>query len=64
RLPVEVNSEIFIHCLPSGPEGFDSIKYDRMKPRSRNAPLLLLQICRTWRDIALGTPRLWSTVKL
>ncbi|KAJ6465904.1 hypothetical protein C8R47DRAFT_44503 [Mycena vitilis] len=35
-----------------------------MKPRSRNAPLLLLKICRSWRDIALGTPRLWSTVKL
>ncbi|KAJ7126759.1 hypothetical protein C8R44DRAFT_104367 [Mycena epipterygia] len=50
-LPVEVTSEIFIHCLPTTPSA----------PRSSDAPLLLARVCRPWRNIALFTPRLWST---
>ncbi|KAJ7069150.1 hypothetical protein C8F01DRAFT_509286 [Mycena amicta] len=53
RAPDDVLRTIFIHSLPndrnialSGVEG----------------PLLLGQICRRWRDIALMTPRLWATM--
>ncbi|KAJ7820687.1 hypothetical protein B0H13DRAFT_1702757, partial [Mycena leptocephala] len=50
-LPNEVTSEIFLHCLPDAP----SI------PSSITAPLLLLKICKRWRDIALKTPALWAS---
>ncbi|KAJ7707471.1 hypothetical protein B0H17DRAFT_1174521 [Mycena rosella] len=50
-LPMEVTSEIFVHCLP----GASAI------PRTTDAPLLLARICRQWRDIALSLPQLWST---
>ncbi|KAJ7641727.1 hypothetical protein FB45DRAFT_1054162 [Roridomyces roridus] len=52
RLPLEISSDIFIRCLPSrpGPEIFPSI------------PMLFLEICSTWTDIALSTPALWARV--
>ncbi|KAK7448797.1 hypothetical protein VKT23_013527 [Stygiomarasmius scandens] len=50
RLSPELLSEIFVHCLPS----------EHLPTRcSHEAPLLLLRICKRWREIALGTPRLW-----
>jgi len=27
-----------------------------------NGPLLLTQICRRWRDVAISTPRIWTTI--
>ncbi|KAF7335528.1 F-box domain-containing protein [Mycena venus] len=50
-LPSEVTSEIFLHCLPDAPS----------VPSSITAPLLLLKICRRWRDVALKTPALWAS---
>ncbi|KAJ6543984.1 hypothetical protein B0H19DRAFT_1238557, partial [Mycena capillaripes] len=67
-LPAEVTTEIFIQCVP--PEEADfrggdfDIERDRMVPRLTNAPLLLLQICQVWRNVALATPRLWSTIQV
>ncbi|KAJ7176016.1 hypothetical protein C8R46DRAFT_1080419 [Mycena filopes] len=49
RLPTEISSEIFRYCLP-------------ISPRAATAPMLLLQICSSWADIALSTPALWSTI--
>ncbi|KAG1740254.1 hypothetical protein EDD22DRAFT_324344 [Suillus occidentalis] len=49
RLPPEILSLIFHHCVP---EGYWS-------PASNQAPLLLTRICRPWRDVALNTPSLW-----
>ncbi|KAJ7887385.1 hypothetical protein B0H13DRAFT_892548 [Mycena leptocephala] len=53
-LPNEITSEIFLHFLP---------KYPRC-PRLTGilSPNLLTQICRTWREIALGTPALWRAI--
>ncbi|KAJ7745472.1 hypothetical protein DFH07DRAFT_17623 [Mycena maculata] len=51
-LPTEITTEIFTCCLPKTPRD----------PRSCDAPLLLTRICQQWRDIALSTPRLWTTV--
>ncbi|KAG0704597.1 hypothetical protein DFH29DRAFT_365883 [Suillus ampliporus] len=53
RLPTEVLSQIFDHCLPV-PE--DS----RLSSSSRlEAPMLLTEVCRRWREVAVGIPGLW-----
>ncbi|KAJ7453697.1 hypothetical protein B0H11DRAFT_1820391 [Mycena galericulata] len=53
RLPPEISSEIFTQCLPLLAE-----------PGARNIPMLLLNICNTWTDIALSTPALWAAVRV
>ena len=51
-LPVELLAEIFLLCLPS----------EISKPPSPTAaPLLVAQICRRWRSIALDLPPLWAS---
>ncbi|KAJ7841811.1 hypothetical protein B0H14DRAFT_2316031, partial [Mycena olivaceomarginata] len=49
-LPSEIVSQIFLQCLPA---------HNRIRPSPRKAPLVLAQICRYWRQIALSTGRLW-----
>ncbi|KAJ7453628.1 hypothetical protein B0H11DRAFT_2288133 [Mycena galericulata] len=51
RLPLEISSEIFIQCLPPLP----------LPPGPHQIPMILLNICRAWTDIALSTPALWTT---
>ena len=51
RLSVDVLSVIFSHCLATR-------RNPIMSPSE--APILLTQICRDWRSIALSIPRLWS----
>ncbi|KAJ7438119.1 hypothetical protein B0H11DRAFT_1935472 [Mycena galericulata] len=53
-LPPEIISKIFVHCLPP----------DDTPPAPQLAPLLIAQICRHWRAIALGTPELWMNIYL
>ncbi|KAJ7101304.1 hypothetical protein B0H15DRAFT_943641 [Mycena belliarum] len=55
RLPDDVVRDIFAQCLPSHRNPIVS---------SDEAPLLLCQICRHWRDLALTTPRLWSSLHI
>ncbi|KAK7035982.1 F-box domain-containing protein [Favolaschia claudopus] len=50
RLPLELSSQIFLHCRP------------RARPNPRFAPILFLNICNAWTDIALSLPELWSTI--
>nr|GAT53100.1 predicted protein [Mycena chlorophos] len=50
-LPAEIVAEVFKHCADGD--------HNRASPRS--CPLLLLRVCRLWRDIASSTPALWST---
>jgi hypothetical protein len=52
-LPPEISSHIFLHAIPT-----------HSKPSSLTAPLLLTQICRQWRAIALATPSLWQSLTL
>ncbi|KAF8882227.1 hypothetical protein BD779DRAFT_935519 [Infundibulicybe gibba] len=54
-LPVEILTEIFLCCL-------DASEY--ITPSRRDAPLLLCQICRHWREVALSTPLLWSSLEV
>ncbi|KIM41496.1 hypothetical protein M413DRAFT_72067, partial [Hebeloma cylindrosporum] len=53
RLPRDVLHEIFLHCLPV---------HHNPVIKSSQAPLLLTQICSSWRAIALSSPRLWSKI--
>ncbi|KAJ7122169.1 hypothetical protein C8R44DRAFT_530196, partial [Mycena epipterygia] len=48
-IPSELTSEIFLHCLPDKP----------VLPSASAAPILLGMICREWRFIPHGDPRLW-----
>ena len=51
RLPMDVLGVIFSHCLATHRNPVMS---------ASEAPILLTQICRDWRSIALSIPRLWS----
>ena len=62
RFPRDVLAEIFVHCLPEV----------KLWPRISNvghstknvAPLLLCNVCSSWRALALSTPRLWQDLFL
>jgi len=53
KLSPEVLGDIFAQCLPHSPVAISS----------RDCPLLLLQVCRLWRQVAFGTPVLWTTLE-
>ncbi|KAJ7693873.1 hypothetical protein B0H17DRAFT_1132258 [Mycena rosella] len=55
-LPPEITSEIFVQCLP------DRRQWDVVNPDE--APLLLMHVCSAWRNIAVSTPALWSTLEI
>lgn len=58
RLPPELLSEIFERCLDvENPRILFS-----MTARSKEAPLLLARVCRSWRAITYSTPRLWRDI--
>ncbi|KAJ7283852.1 hypothetical protein C8J57DRAFT_1498855 [Mycena rebaudengoi] len=51
RLPRDIIQELFAACLPA----------DRNPVMdASDAPIILTQICRSWRTIALSTPCLWA----
>lgn len=49
---MEVWQMIFLNCLPTS----------RTPPCAQNGPLLLCQICRVFRKIAISMPTLWSSI--
>ncbi|KAJ6558195.1 hypothetical protein B0H19DRAFT_1150331 [Mycena capillaripes] len=53
RLPLELLSDILLECLPPLPE-----------PRVDHFPMLLLNVCSTWTDIALSIPHIWTAIKI
>ncbi|KAK7048937.1 hypothetical protein R3P38DRAFT_2467342, partial [Favolaschia claudopus] len=53
RLPFEIVSIIFAYCLTESASP---------TPNPGMAPMLLAQICRFWRNIALATPALWTAI--
>ncbi|TEB37991.1 hypothetical protein FA13DRAFT_1725615 [Coprinellus micaceus] len=56
RLPAEIMGNIFFHArAPS--DCYASF-------RTGDAPLVLLRVCRLWRDIALNTPTLWASMDI
>ncbi|KAL0070005.1 hypothetical protein AAF712_002902 [Marasmius tenuissimus] len=57
RLPADIWGEIFAYCLPAN-------QLNVAVCTVKEAPLLLTTICRTWREVALNTPRLWNSVHI
>ncbi|KAG2021078.1 hypothetical protein CC2G_006342 [Coprinopsis cinerea AmutBmut pab1-1] len=53
RLPLEILERLFALCV-SGLYGYSTPRY----------PLAWAQVCRLWRQVALNSPRLWSTIDL
>ncbi|KAF9480392.1 hypothetical protein BDN70DRAFT_616442 [Pholiota conissans] len=51
NLPYDVIREIFVHCVSTDPF---------RQPRATLEPMLLTQICSSWRSIALDCPTLWN----
>lgn len=58
HLPDEVLGMTFVKCLPSP---------DRLLcffTNAKEAPLLLVLVCKRWRRVALSTPRLWMHISI
>ncbi|KIM39883.1 hypothetical protein M413DRAFT_446804 [Hebeloma cylindrosporum] len=55
RLPPDLLAEIFMYCLP---------RQKFIRPAPDQAPLLLAQICTSWRRASISTPRLWASLEL
>ncbi|KAF7366750.1 F-box domain-containing protein [Mycena sanguinolenta] len=53
-LPFELSSEIFLQCLPPSPS----------PNKPYEAPMLLMNVCRAWTQVALSTPLLWTSIDL
>ncbi|KAF8952095.1 hypothetical protein BDZ97DRAFT_1880914 [Flammula alnicola] len=53
NLPHELLGEIFVMCLPQ-------YHMDHIQPDVAVAPMLLCQVCSTWRTVALTTAKLWA----
>ncbi|KAJ7429493.1 hypothetical protein FB451DRAFT_1328394 [Mycena latifolia] len=60
-LPFEITAKFFVHCLPLPHENFYSESPMAQELRE-TVPLVLLSVCRAWRNDAIATPSLWSTV--
>ncbi|KAJ7461668.1 hypothetical protein FB451DRAFT_486696 [Mycena latifolia] len=52
-IPYEITSEIFLHCLPDS---------EFVAPNPKKAPLLVSQISKRMRAVALSTPALWCSL--
>ncbi|KAJ3570921.1 hypothetical protein NP233_g4091 [Leucocoprinus birnbaumii] len=55
RLPVDIVEEIFYHCLPVAHNAVTSV---------HEPPLVLGRVCKTWRQVAYSTPRLWTSIHI
>lgn len=61
-LPREVLTEIFTSCLPKWEQ---PLQYHIDQPDTLNrqyVPWILTQVCHDWRQVALSSPRLWTTI--
>jgi len=56
QLPSEIMGEIFLQCL---------LRKDYfVRPRSYDAPMVLCGVSHHWREVALSTPALWSSISV
>ena len=53
KLPIEILQEIFIACLPTA--------HNPVMSRWES-PILLTQVCSSWRSVAHATPQLWKAI--
>lgn len=57
KLAPELVARIFIYCVP-----VQELRESAF--RANEAPLLVAQICRGWRQVALSTPHLWTRMAI
>ncbi|KAJ2936763.1 hypothetical protein H1R20_g326, partial [Candolleomyces eurysporus] len=57
RFPREVMELIFMHSIPPTASRKSNLSIC-------HAPLVLLRVCKLWREITLTTPQLWASVEL
>ena len=55
KLPIDILQEIFIACLPTAHNSVMS---------KREPPILLTQVCSSWRIVAHATPQLWKSIHI
>ena len=60
RLPEEILLQIFEHCADE--EAQEWFKYGRFLTPNPKFPTRMAGVCRRWRSIALGCPRLWRRI--
>ncbi|KAK7022301.1 hypothetical protein R3P38DRAFT_2960366 [Favolaschia claudopus] len=63
RLPVELLSQIFKLC-PRAFHRSQEAEEGYSHPNPLLAPLLLLGVCRLWRDIVISCPSFWNAIDL
>jgi hypothetical protein len=61
QLPNELMVKIFLSCLPDYMEYWQSTRMLHVY-RAQDAPLLLCGVCHSWRQLAITTRSLWSTI--
>ncbi|KAJ7178371.1 hypothetical protein C8R43DRAFT_455689 [Mycena crocata] len=65
RMPRDIWEEIFLHCLPASSNPDTPIcNRQSTTPVHLSAPLILLQVCRAWRTVALSLPDLWTSLSV
>ncbi|KAK7001871.1 F-box domain-containing protein [Favolaschia claudopus] len=64
-LPVEITSEIFAHYFNEVLFEVDGLALCHLHTArdESDGPLILSQVCRAWRTIAINTPSLWCRVR-
>ncbi|KAF9479376.1 hypothetical protein BDN70DRAFT_878859 [Pholiota conissans] len=63
KLPPEILATIFQACVED-PSYYNSFEAADPPASFPPPPFLLGAVCRTWRDIAWSTPRLWSSITI
>ncbi|KAF9530976.1 hypothetical protein CPB83DRAFT_833981 [Crepidotus variabilis] len=66
RLPVELASRIFTHCLPypASLNVFSTLEDEADEEYTQPIPFILASVSAQWRRIALATPQLWNILSL
>jgi hypothetical protein len=66
NLPVEILQEIFFQCLPnlSSIHALPGFWRQESFASQKNAPLLLCNVCKQWRTVAISSPNLWTTMSV
>ncbi|KAJ7165853.1 hypothetical protein C8R46DRAFT_1096391, partial [Mycena filopes] len=60
-LPFDIVSEIFAHSAPAFQ---DAEAITVFRSNKRPTAVNLTQVCRTWRHVALNTPKLWASFRI
>ncbi|RDB19456.1 hypothetical protein Hypma_013688 [Hypsizygus marmoreus] len=62
RIPVELLSEVFKHCLDDPSDGTSLGSSFTTMPATHFNPFLLGHVCSYWRTLSISMPTLWSTL--